>query len=221
MGTTNKGKKLLPYARFVLSTLLVLFFVAGCAEKGPILLDIEYQRPAGKIAVSHNVIVGVSPFRDSRGQPPSLLGKRSVASGLENQLVTEGTVGELVTAKLKDALKARGLTVKDVRNWGLTAESMPADGYDVLISGDIKQLWLESTSVPFKTNLKCSIQLQIVAGDTAEKKIIRLLDINSKIDQDILYSREKLSEVLSEALSSALDQLFQDEVLRKKLSLSR
>jgi hypothetical protein len=40
--------------------------------------------------------------------------------------------------------------------------------------------------------------------------------VSSKLDQDVLYSRELLENMLSEALSSALDQIFNDAELKKR-----
>jgi len=201
-------------AAFCLAAFCLL---AGCAEKGPILLDIAYQPPARKTSGSSTVTIGVSLIRDERGLPPSVIGKLTVTSGLENDLVTQGTVADLVTAGLKDAVRAHGIAVKETAPWDLTPEGMPGDGYDLLIGGEIKSLWLDSASVPFKTSLKTSVRLKIVIGDAAEKKIIRVIDINSTIEQDVLYSRVKLAAALSEALSAALEQIFQDDVLKKKI----
>ena len=53
-------------------------------------------------------------------------------------------------------------------------------------------------------------------GEPSEKKIVRSVEVSSKLDQDVLYSREKLEEVLSEALSSAIDQIFTDQELLKR-----
>jgi uncharacterized lipoprotein YajG len=114
---------------------------------------------------------------------------------------------------------SRGLSVKDVASWDLSAEGMKADGVSLILGGEIKTLWLESTAVPLKTHLQASVQLRIVAGDPSEKKIIRTLEVSSKLDQDVLYSREKLENALSEALSSAINQIFQDENLKKRLQL--
>ncbi len=192
--------------------------LVGCAVKGPILLDIAYQPPEGKTPGSSAVTVGVSRIRDMRGVPPSVLGQRTVSSGLKNALVTRGLVADLVTARLRDALKAHGIAVKEAGSWDMTPEGMPADGYALLIGGEIKSLWLDSVSVPFKTKLKTLVEMKIVIGDASEKKIIRVININSKVEQDVLYSREKLAAALSEALSEALNQIFQDDVLQKKLS---
>src|SRR5208283_5050719 len=97
-------------------------------------------------------------------------------------------------------------------SWNMTSEGMPADGYDLLIGGEIKSLWIDSKSVPFKTSVKTTVQLKIAIGDAAETKVIRVIDVNSTIEQDMIYSREKLSGALSEALSAALEQIFQDDI---------
>lgn len=209
-----------PVMRLVL-TALIAAGAAGCAEKGPILLDVAYQAPADKILPAGKLSVAVSPFLDRRDAAGPLLGSRTVADGMKNDLVTSGTVAGLVTEKLKDALRARGAVVKNGGAWNLQADTMPSTGAPLVISGSIKAFWLESVSVPFKTTMKTAVQLTIVAGDGAEKKIIRTLDVSSINEQETLYSDEKLNSLLSEALSAALDQIFQDDVIRKKLQERR
>jgi uncharacterized lipoprotein YajG len=199
--------------------LVMIVLLAGCAEKGPILLNIGYQPAGGKTAEAKKIIAGVSPFRDGRGTAASVLGTRTVPSGMKNELVVQGTVADLVTEALSNALEARGLKVKTIPAWDLSAEDMKAEGAGVLLGGEIKTLRLNTTATVLKTNLTASVQLKIVVGDTAEKKIIRTLDVHSTIEQEILYSRDKLESALSEALTSALDQVFQDDVVSKRLRL--
>jgi uncharacterized lipoprotein YajG len=196
---------------FVLSV-----FLSACAEKGPVLLTIDYQAPAEKASIVATVSVGVSPFRDDRGEPASVLGKRTIPSGMQSDFVVRGTVAETATAILKKAFAARGVAVKDI-GWDLTAEGTNAAGADILIGGAIKTLWLESKPSAMQTHMKASVQINVTIGDRLEKKIIRTIDVNSKIDQEILYSQDRLEAALSEALSSAMDQIFQDEELKKRL----
>jgi len=197
---------------FILSVL-----ISACAEKGPVLLTIDYQAPAKKAGIATAVSVGVSPFRDDRGEPASVLGKRTIPSGMQNDFVVRGTVAETATAILKKAFAARGVAVKDIAGWDLTAEGMNAAGADILLGGEIKTLWLESKPSAMQTQMKASVQIKITIGDRLEKKIVRTIDVNSKLDQEILYSQERLEEALSEALSSAVDQIFQDDELKKRL----
>jgi hypothetical protein len=41
--------------------------------------------------------------------------------------------------------------------------------------------------------------------------------VESTVEQDVLYSTSKLEEVLSDALAGAIDQIFKDDDLNKKL----
>ena len=204
---------------FVLSVLMAVVFATGCAEKGPVLLNIAYQAPAVKTVMASKIVVGVSPFRDGRNEPASVLGKRTIPNGMQSDLVVQGTVAEVATIGLKEALTRRSIAVKDVAGWDLTAEGIPAGGTALVLGGEIKVLWLESTAAAsaFNTHLMASVQLKVVAGDTGEKKVIRTIDVSSKLDQDVLYSHELLENMLSEALSSAIDQIFNDEELKKRL----
>ncbi len=198
---------------------LALVLVAGCAEKGPILLDIGYPAPEeGKpAAAAKAVVAGVAPFRDDRGKAESIVGRRTIPNGIQDDLVVQGTVSGMVASTLKGALKVRGIKVKDVPGWDLTAEGMKSEGVGILLGGVIKTLWLKSTGETFKTHLIASVQLKIVAGDPAGGKIIKTIDVESTVEQDVLYSTSKLEEVLSDALAGAIDQIFRDEDLNKKL----
>ncbi len=214
MNTTNNRKNI---RQFLLISALAVMFLAGCAEKGPILLSVGYPVPEGKPAKAGKVVVGVSSFQDGRGKSESVVGIRTIPSELTNDLVVQGTVSGLVAASLKDALKARGFIVKDVPAWDLTAEGMKAEGVRLLLGGEIRKLWLESTAVSLKTHMAASVQLKIVAGDPADRKIVKTLNVESSFAQDVLYSPANLEETLSQALGGAIDQIFNDDDLKKKL----
>ena len=196
-----------------ISCIAVLAF--GCAEKGPILLSVAYQPPQGQTPPSPAVIA-VSPFVDSRGMAPSALGERTIPDGQINDLVVQGTVSDIVTTALKKALAARGITVQDAA-WDLQEQSIPSVSAPLLIGGDITALRLDTTAAGFTTKLHATIRMKIVVGDAAEKKIIRTINVSSGIEQEMLYSREKLGQALSEALTTAINQIFTDEELGKRL----
>jgi uncharacterized lipoprotein YajG len=197
--------------------LLLLLILAGCAEKGPVLLTIGYQAPAEKAATASTISVGISPLRDERGEPPSVLGKRTIPSGMQSDYVVKGSVAETATAILKEAFTTRGIAVKDIANWDLTADGMNDSGADLLLGGEIKTLWLETKPSSMLTQLKASVQIKITVGNRLEKKILRTIDVNSKLDQEVLYSQERLESALAEALSSAVNQIFQDDEVKKRI----
>ncbi len=200
---------------------LAMVVLAGCAERGPILLHIGYLQPQERPAAAMKVVVGLSPFKDDRGKPSSVLGKSTYESGLENDLVVQGTVSELVQARSKEAFRARGVAVKDAV-WDLKPEDIHRDGANLLIGGEIKTLSVDSISKPFKTTVTATVQIKVVVADTAEKKIVRTLDVSSKLESEIWpYSPQKIEGVLSEALSAAIDQIFNDDNVKKALQLAR
>ena len=204
---------------YICIAVLLVAILSGCAQKGPVLLDnIKYQPPEGLAAGTPKLVVGVSPFRDDRGKTFSVLGKRTIPDYVENDLVVQGTVADLVTAALKDALKARGIIVKDVPAWDMNAESIRTTGIDILIGGEIKTLWVEAVSQTLNFKVSAVVQLRVSAADVAEKKIIRTLVLNSKLErQDVAFSFESVKSAVSEALSSALDQLLNDEEFKKRI----
>ncbi len=196
---------------------LLVIVAAGCAEKGPIKLDILYQAPTGTPAIIPTAVIGIGTFKDERGMPASVLGKRKIPADTVNDLIVLDTVAALVHDRVKDAFKARGFTVKDSA-WDGTEETIKADGADFLIGGTINSLSVESVNEPFKTTIKAVVQMKIVAADAVNKKIIRTLNISSKMENEVWpYALPKVEDTLSKALSSALDQIFIDETLKGHL----
>ncbi len=202
------------------SALAIIIFSACATQQGPQLMsDVQYLSPKDMTAATTKVVVGVSPFKDDRGKHVSVLGvKKSTASSVETDLVIQGTGAELVTALFKDALKARGFSVKDVAAWDMTAEGIKADGVDVLMSGEIKSLWVETATSILNVDLKADAQLRVVVADVPDKKILRAITVNSSLDRkNIAFSFEYVQQTLSEALSAAINQVFDDEEIKKKL----
>jgi hypothetical protein len=203
----------------VLLGILLIGMLSACAEKGPVLLgNIAYQAPANPVAGTPKAVVGVSPFKDLRGGATSVLGKRTIRNDIENDLVVQGTVADLVTKALKDALKARSIVVKDAPAWDLKAETVAGEGFDILVGGEIKALWVEVASQPFIVKQQAVVHLRVSAADRASKAVFKTLTMNSKMDrQDIAFSFDTVEGLLSEALTAAIDQLLKDDEFKNKI----
>ena len=193
--------------------------VAGCAPKGPILTDFKYQQPKSVAAATAAVTVAVSPFKDDRAKIESVVGKRfNELNELTTDLVVQGTVATKVAVALKSALAARQIAAKDSAAWDLTEAGVAAPGADLLVGGEVKTLWVDATSQLANTKSKAEVQLRIVVADVAQKKIIRILNVNSKIErQNVANTGAFIERALSEALTGALDQIFADEELKSRL----
>ncbi len=210
-------KRLLAVA--ALMAISVMAVLSGCAKPGPILVEFQYQPPEGAAAAPAKMVVGVSPLKDDRGKVASVVGKRTVAMNDEvDDLVIQGVVADKVTDALKAALKARGFSSKDFAVWDLTDAGIPADGAQFLISGEIKKLWVESASQFANTTVKAAVELRISVADTAQKKVVRVVNVSSATEQkSMTFSTDLVQETLAAALSSAVDRIFMDDDVKKIL----
>lgn len=200
-------------------TLTILLFAAltGCAEKGPVhLTNIEYLRPEG-LPESSPKIVGLSPLKDSRNKPESLVGTSGTYDQVvQNEVLVTGSVSNLVTSKLKEALKDRNIAVKEVP-WDLTIQGAKADGVGLLIGGEIKTLWLDSKYKALKSESKATVQMKVYFIDPSEK-VLHAIDISSSYENPtITFSVSELESALSQAISTAIDRIFDDKEMKKKL----
>jgi len=208
--------------RLINAGMIVLFglsVVSGCASPGPILLEFQYRAPQDVAAAGAKTVVGVCPFKDDRGGVNSVIGKRSVeATNETNDLVIQGTAADKVATALKASLKARAIAYKDCSAWDLTEAGIPSDGAGLVISGEIKKLWVDAASRFANTTIKADVQIRVSVADPAQKKVIRVMNVSSAMErQSLAFSTSMVAETVADALSSAMDQIFKDEELKKKL----
>lgn len=202
---------------FLSSPVLMLMLISGCAEKGPILLNVAYQQSTENAGPKVKKSIGLSQLRDSRGKAESTIGLRTIPDGQQNDFVVQGTVAGIANASLKSAFKGRGILTTDIASWDCTSSGVKFDTTDMLIGGEIKSLWLESKATVLTTHMKAVVQLKVCMADAADKGTVRTIDTNSVIEQDYIYSHAKIEAVLSEAITAAIEQLFKDESLKDKL----
>jgi len=219
MSVAVKGRMIMKRCSWVLLVIAALASLSACAEKGPVLLEgVMYKAPEGMQTGASKVTVGVSVFKDERGKITSVLGKRTIRDSVENDLVVQGTVADLVAASMKEALKARGIAVRDLPAGDIGELAGKTEGTDIVIGGEIKTLWVDVSSQPLNVKMNAEVQLRVSAADKAEKKVFRTLVLNSKVErQDIAFSFDAAAGALSEALSAAIDQLMKDDEFKKKI----
>ncbi len=206
------------FSRIVRAVAMLLSLTA-CAQKGPVLLEgVRYKAPEGTSAGTAKSVVGVMPFKDERGKGASVLGKRTIVDDVENDLVVQGTVADVVSAGMKSALAARGISAKDVPAGDLGAGTFMANGANIIVGGEIKSLWVDVLSRPLNVKVNAAVQLRVSAADAGDKKVFRTLVLNSKVErQDVAFSFDTVADALSEALTSAIDQLMKDDEFKKRI----
>jgi hypothetical protein len=134
---------------FAIAVLIMIALSACATPTGQILVGAAYDVPQGLALAAPKVVMGLSPFQDGRGKRPSLVGERVTETGeFEKDLVAQGTVSDLVTTGFREALKARGIAVKDIPAWDLDIENLKADNVDIVIGGTVTTLWTKTVADP-------------------------------------------------------------------------
>lgn len=202
------------------AAVLVLSLLAlACAEKGPVLIgNVKYLASETTKAGNARIVVGVSSFRDLRGVSASVLGKRTIRDYVENDLVVQGTVADLATEAFKAALRSRGVAVQDAPSWDLSPETAAGTSVDLLVGGEIRTLWVDVVSQPLNVQEKAEVALRLSAVTLPERTVVKTLVMNSKTEkQELAFSYDAVEGLLSEALSSAIDQFLKDNDVKKRI----
>jgi len=199
--------------------ILAMISFTACVQKGPLLVEAEYEVPQGLAPSASKVVVGLSPFQDARGGKLSVVGDRETDTGqFENDLVIQGTVPDLVTTAFSNALKARKIVVKDLPAWDLKTEHMNANGVDIVMGGTVTSLSTKVVTKPLNVTTHVDVSVHAVLVDAREKKVFRVLDMHGTYDsQDITFNSDMVGQALSSALSSTIDQLMNDPEFKKKI----
>jgi len=203
----------------IFALLAVVGLTACAVQKGPLLVGAEYEVPQGLVPSASKVVVGLSPFQDSRGGKQSVVGNRETDTGqFENDLVIQGTVPDLVTTAFSNALKARKIIVKDLPAWNPKIEHMNTSDVDIVLGGTVTSLWTKVVTKPLNVTTHVDVSVHTVLVDAREKKVIRVLDVHGTYDsQDITFNSDMVGQALSTALSSTIDQLINDPEFKKKI----
>ena len=191
--------------------------VQACAAKGPILINASYRATQAAVVTAPKAVIGLSSFKDERQAAASVVGHKLTASSEKgNDLVIQGTVKDLVARSFRDALAKHGIPVKSVPAWDLTDEDIPVNEADVVLGGEIEKFWAEVVSGTLNAKYNVSVRIRVTLADAAERRITRKLILNTSMDRkDVTFSAERMGDMLSEALSSSIDQLLNNEDFKK------
>jgi hypothetical protein len=129
----------------------------------------------------------------------------------------QGTVSDKVTAGVKRAFSARDIAAKDLAGWDLTEAGIPAAATDLLLGGEIKTFWIDTISSAANTRVTTKIEMRVVVADPKQRKIVRVLNVNSSLERgSVAFSTRLVEETISEALTAAVNQIFSDQELMSR-----
>jgi hypothetical protein len=108
--------------------------------------------------------------------------------------------------------------MKDAPAWDLAGTPPRAEGSDLIIGGEVKVLWVDCQSKFGNVKTKATVQLRVAVAEASGAVPIRTVNLNSALErEDVVFSFSTVQETLSEALTSALNQLLADEEVKKRL----
>ena len=207
--------------------LFAVFSILGCA--GPSLYSINMSYDAAQANVpaylkadaASNAIISIAEFTDSRQMDDRLVIGRVVEKDGMKTLVFPKNIKttKAIANGIKQYLRKAGYKVPDkIESWDLKEKNMPQGFGKILIGGNIEELEI-SCRRAFPTNsYKINMKLNIVFADMAKGKILYQSKVESNDTQEhVLFSEDRLGEQASIALGDAIEKLFEDKTVAKKL----
>jgi hypothetical protein len=202
-GGLLKRKTIYPFLLMILLASLVT-----CAKHKTYWLYLRPQ-PEGKLGVTTKLAIGLLPFDDARISTEKL-GVRILRDGTEEPFrLKSSSVSEDLTHILRRLLEARNIPVVAISTWNPTPENLKdlPPQVDIAIAGKVEALQVEARSSILETKIRCWVKLSAKLGLKAQGKVVTQ-PIEVSLEETVVgFKRQKVEEILNEAVTSALDRL--------------
>jgi hypothetical protein len=211
------------FVKIALAAFIILFLQA-CASPELYHANLKYE-PTGTFSEMEksgsNSIITVAMFNDIRQIDDKLqLGRVTTMGGTVVPIFLEYMkIPGAVTTSIREYLFKSGCKVSnDVPIWNLREETINKGWGKILVGGNIDELEIVcDDSFPLKT-YRTKLKLTFVFADVLKKRIFYRSSIeNSASLQDISFSEEILNKQISAVLSGALEKMFNDPAMRKRI----
>jgi hypothetical protein len=193
-----------------------LLTLIGCAGRGEVVaLNLQAVAPAHALTtqVPADTIVVVADFEDARSDKQRV-GARTHRGGGETVFtVPTGNAGAAVARVVTEYLKKRGWRVEPGRPVSGTA---PDSGPQVTISGKVVELLVNAASSFGSTRITASSKTLIEATNAEDGSVVRMALNGAGAQTVVWFDPEDAETLLSEALSSSLEQFVTETKFEKK-----
>ncbi|MBI5180836.1 MAG: hypothetical protein HZA05_05490 [Nitrospirae bacterium] len=209
-------KKILSLSLF----LLLLFPQTIFAET--ISLSMKYTpSPAAGAVANSNISIGIAKITDKRDrEEKNFVGKRISYTGSKDFFAPAGvSVEDAVTDMIGEYFKKKGFKWKKVERWNLDAPNLNAEWGDIVIGGEIVELWSDVISKFMSNEHKVKARLKIVIADPKEKRILWTDTATTSLDmKEPLFHEESVEKMINEAASSCIENIFEDRAFKEILN---
>lgn len=182
-------------------------------------LNLKYTPSASLTAVSDNKInIGFSGIIDSRQREnKSFVGERIDYSGSKDYFAPAGiSVEDAVAGMISEYFKKKGFQWKKVDKWNLSPENIKDDWGDIVVGGEIVELWNDVTSKVMNNKHKVTAKLKIVVASTKEKRILWTDTATTSLElKEPLFHEASAEKIINESASSCIENIFEDKAFKE------
>lgn len=182
-------------------------------------LNLKYTPSASLTAVSDNKVnIGFSGIADSRQREnKSIVGERINYSGSKDFFAPAGiSVEDAIAGMVAEYFKKKGFQWKKVDKWNLSPDAIKEDWGDIVIGGEIIELWNDVTSKVMNNKHKVTAKIKIVVASTKEKRILWTDTATTSLElKEPLFHEASAEKIINEAASSCIENIFEDKAFKE------
>ena len=121
---------------------------------------------------------------------------------------------------LLNIFKKKGFQWKKVEKWNLSPETINEDWGDIVVGGEILELWNDVTSKFMNNNHKVKAKLKIVVANAKEKRILWSDTATTSLElKEPLFHEASVEKIINEAASSCIENIFEDKAFKEIISI--
>ncbi|NIO05810.1 MAG: hypothetical protein GTN74_14755 [Proteobacteria bacterium] len=186
---------------------LVFFFLSACGGR-TFLVDLRYMPQTPFVLRAEPSTVALAPFIDDRTEKGDVGVRRRLDGSVDRFTTAPTPVAEGVKKAVERFLRRNGFTVQAIEKWDLKPASLSKVDAEMVVGGEIKQLWSRADSVAGRTIVTTSLEIIFYLGKTREGKVLEQgVEIEREITQ-VIFSPEKVEESVNESLSEIIESAF-------------
>ena len=207
--------------------LVSIFSILGCAGSSLYSVNMYYDAEKASIPAylkadkASNAIISIAEFTDTRQMDDRLvIGRVVEKDGMSNLVLPKNIKAtKAISNGIKEYLRKAGYKVADkIEQWDLKEETIPKEGFKILIGGNIDELEISCRRGFPSNTYTANMKLTIVFADMAKGKILCQSKVESSYSKEhVLFSEENLGEQAGIALGDAIEKLFEDKAVAQKI----
>jgi len=192
-----------------------MLLTSGCGGSGQTYyLDVIPKQVAAQMAEPEAVKIVIEPFEDRRVEKNRVGMRTHLWGGVTYFNVTGEKPGEVYAQALAERLRARGW---HDRSWDVrVASGGPANGADIVISGQILDLTANAKSRIFSTALTTSSKVTISARNSGDKSTTNRSIEGAQTNTVFWFSDEDIQSLLRATIKDTIDRYVEDTTVMQR-----